>query len=116
MVREIPHHGNEQNVTAAGGSLDQETTFYRNEATLTTDFELTLPSDRGDYIFSKDPKDSITTDLSNIDSFLVGPIFHLPEELDREDEMKQLLEENDIVLLVTLIDGDTEHYLHFILN
>lgn len=116
MAIEIPHDGNEANVTASGGTLDQETTFYRDRATLTTDLTLTLPTDDGDYQFSKDPQDSINADVSDIQSFLVGPIFHLPEDTDGSDEMKKLIEDHTIVLLVTLIGESDDHFLHFFLD
>jgi hypothetical protein len=117
MTSIIPHLGGEQDVTADGGTLQQETTFYRNKATLTTDHTLTLPTNRGTYVFTKDPKDSITTSLHQIESFLVGPIFHLPDDTDGSDEMKMLIEKHNVVLLVTLIDTTGEaHYLHYLLE
>lgn len=117
MTSEIPHDGNERNVTASGGTLDQETTFYRDQATLTTDHTLELPSDNGTYVFDKDPQDSISTNMSDISSFLVGPIFHLPDDTDGSDEMKKLIEQNKIVLLVTLIDNQgNDHFLHYFLD
>ena len=117
MTRTIPHDGTERNVVASGGTLEQETTFYRDRATLTEDHTLTLPSSAGDYVFSKDSQDSIQAEMSDIESFLVGPIFHLPNDVDGSDEMKQLIEDHRVVLLVTLLEADgTDHYLHYLLD
>lgn len=116
MVDTIPHDGNEENVTASGGTLDTETTFYRDQATLTTDFTLTLPTDQGDMEFHKDPQDSISVDASDIESFLVGPIFHLPDETDGDNLIEELIEEHKIILLVTLIGEENDHFLHFFLD
>lgn len=118
MDTQIQHESNEPDVHAEGGTIDGEVTFYRNQAVLTTDNRLELPSDNGTYVFKKDPKDSIQEEMDNIRSFLVGPIFHLPEDADGSDkQMYRLITENDIVLIVTLIGEDgTDHYMHYLLD
>lgn len=118
MDTQIQHEGNEPDVHAEGGTIDGEVIFYRNQAVLNTNNRLELPSDNGTYVFKKDPKDSIDEDIENIRSFFVGPIFHLPDDAGGSDkQMGRLIEENDIVLIVTLISEDgTDHYMHYLLD
>lgn len=116
-MSQIPHKHSEGPVIASGGTLENEVQFDRDKATLSSNHTLHLPSDTGAYVFTKDSKDSISTSMNYIQSFLVGPIFHLPEDTSGSDEMKHLIEKYDVVLLVTLIDenGD-DHYLHYVLE
>lgn len=117
MSDTIPKELDEQDVTAQGGTLKKEITFYRDEATLTTDHTLKLPSNNGTFVFSKDPKDSIRVNMDEIESFLVGPIFHKPNDPPDGDPMGDLINEHGVVLLVTLIDEHgNNHYLHYLLD
>lgn len=117
MSELIPHRGGEGSVSAVGGTIDEETTFYRGDSELYTDHTLHLPTTDGEYVFKNAENEELNIDMSNIESFKVGPIFHLPEDLNEDDDMKNLIENNDIVLLITLFgnSGD-EHFAHYVLD
>lgn len=117
MESKILHETTEGPVEAKDGTLDGEVVFYRDKATLTRDNTLSVPTNQQKYVFRKDQNDSISAEMDDIESFLVGPIFHLPDDTQKDDPMQRMIEEHEVVLLVTLIDeSDEDHYLHYVLD
>lgn len=118
MDRTIEHSQHNDNlITAEGGTLDEQTNFYREQSVLTYGHTLFLPANNGLYIFEKDEQDSIPVELAQVENFYIGGVFHLPNELNPEDDMKELIEENGLVLLIDLHAEDGEQYhLHYVLE
>lgn len=115
----------EDPIHASGGTLtdvcdSRVLVFNRQDAYYTIpEEELTVPTSEGDFVFQRDPQDMHGFEVEDIQSFRVGPLFHLPddEEMSSDDEMAQMIRDYTAVIIAgfTLTNGDVE-FVHYVLD